>query len=81
MMKLFKSTSIPLVFLALSSLGGCAVYGPPVAYEQQPYYQTVPVYTRPVYVAPQPVYVQPPVSFGFNFGYWGGGRRHGGYHH
>ncbi len=77
-MKIFKLAFIPL---ALSALGGCAVYGPPVAYDQQPYYQAAPVYAQPVYAAPQPVYVQPPVSFGLHYGYWRGPRWHRGYRH
>ncbi len=70
-MKKIKLVILPLVLSSL--LGGCAVYAPPPAYSQGPYYQTDPMYTQPMYVAPQPVYVQPPISFGFNFGYWGGG--------
>lgn len=31
------------------------------------------VYGPPPYAQSGPVYMQPPVSFGFNFGYWGGG--------
>lgn len=76
--------------MASSLLTGCAVYSPPVAYSQdayyQPYYeQAAPVYVQPgyryygapapVYVQPGPVYIEPPVTFGFNFGYWSGGRR------
>lgn len=78
-MKTFKLVLLPVVLSSL--LGGCAVYAPPPAYSQGPYYQTAPAYTQPMYVAPQPLYV-PPVSFGFNLGYWGGGRHGwGGRHH
>lgn len=85
MKSLFKA----LLMLAGTSivLGGCAVYGPPPAYSQGPYYQQMaPVYAQPgygyysqpapVYVEPAPVYVAPPVSFGFNFGWWGGHHHH-----
>jgi hypothetical protein len=60
-------------------LGACAVYGPP-PYGDAGYYQSAPVYAAPapMYVQPAPVYVGPPVTFGLNFGYWGG---HGGRHH
>jgi hypothetical protein len=72
----FKAVAIPVVSSSLL-LGGCAVYTPPPAYSQGPYYEAAPVYVQPapVYVAP------PPVSLGLHFGYWGG-RRHGwgGYH-
>lgn len=58
---------------AAGLLGGCAVYEP-VGYVQTP----VRVYEEPVpvYAQPAPVYVESPVSFGFNFGYWGGHGRH-----
>lgn len=86
-MKISARLLIP--FIVASALGGCAVYSPPVVYDQQPYYQSEPVYVQhhPVYVAPAPVYVNPPVHFGFNFGYRSGrgydrhrwhGRGHGG---
>ena len=61
-MKALKFT-LPLVLTA--TLGGCAVYGPPVVYDQP--YPPAPVYAQPVYVAPQPAYVQPGVSFGFSY--------------
>jgi hypothetical protein len=61
-MRTLKLIVLPLALASL--LGGCAVYGPPVAYEQ-PYYQPAPVYAQPVYA--QPVYVQPPVTFGFSY--------------
>ena len=77
-----KALAVSLVLSPF--LAGCAVYGPPPVYSQGPYYETpvyaapAPVYVRPapVYVQPAPVYVEPPVSFRFNFGYWGGGHRH-----
>lgn len=55
---------------ASALLGGCALYAPPPVYGGAPYsyYQPAPVYGQPA-----PVYVAPPVSFGLNFGYWGGG--------
>jgi hypothetical protein len=76
--------------IAASLLGGCAVYGPPPGYSQDAYYQPAPGYVQPgagyyspapVYVQPAPVYIEPPVSFGLNFGYWGGGRRGWRHHH
>lgn len=64
--------TLPIVLAA--SLGGCAVYSPPVVYDQ-PY--PAPVYAQPVYVAPHPVYVQPGVSFGFSYRHGHGRRWHG----
>lgn len=64
----FKLAGAAIAVATLMS--GCAVYGPPPAYAQGPYYDQGP-YGGPVY-APAPVYA-PPVSFGLNFGYWGGG--------
>lgn len=61
--------------IALSVLGGCAVYAP--ADDGYAYYPSGPAYVEPgpVYVAPSPrVYVAPPPVY-FNFGYsrgWGG---------
>ena len=66
---IFKTVTVAVVLSTL--LGGCAVYGPPPAYSQGPYAQPGPVYAQPA-----PVYIAPPVSFGFNFGYWGGGGHH-----
>lgn len=70
--------------LALSALGGCAVYPAnpgPYAYgtaNGQAVYTAPPVYaTPPVYAAPyyyDPVYVGPPVFFNFGFSSWGGHR-------
>ncbi len=77
-MQTLKLTLVPLALTSL--LSGCAVYGPPVVYDQQPYYQPAPVYAQPVYVAPQPVYV-PPISFGLRYTYRSGSRWHGGYRH
>lgn len=74
--------------LALSALGGCAVYGPPYAYSGtdangQPVYVAPPVYpAAPVYAAPYyygPAYVGPPIGLNFGFGYWGGGGGRGGF--
>jgi hypothetical protein len=67
-MKTIKLSIIPIALVSL--LSGCAVYGPPVAYEQPVYYQPSPVYA-------QPVYVQPGVSFGLS--YRSGPRWHRGY--
>ena len=78
--------------LALSALGGCAVYGPAnpgpyvygtdasgqAVYAAPPGYAAPPVYAAPYYY-PQyydPVYVGPPVFFNFGFSSWGG--HHGG---
>lgn len=64
---------LTLCLLALSSLSGCAVYGP--GYPSG-YYDAAP-YGQPVYSAPPayaaPVYVGPPVFF--NFGFRSGGDR------
>jgi hypothetical protein len=75
----FVLKAVMVVIGASVLLQGCAVYGPP----PQAYSQPVPVYAQggyygppPVYVQPAPVYVGPPVSFGFNFGYWGGHGHH-----
>ena len=69
---------IAVVVAASGALTGCAVYGPPPAY-QEVYVQSAPRYYEPVpvYVQPAPVYTAPPVTFGFNFGWWGGR----GWHH
>lgn len=85
----FKTLTMMVVLSA--SLGGCAVYGPPPTYtyyepaaggtQSGPVYsQPAPVYVQPapIYVQPAPVYAAPPIWFGLNFGYWGGGgHRHG----
>ena len=90
-MKTFiKGAAKSLIFslLALSALGGCAVYPAnpgPYAYgtdvNGQTVYAAPPVYAAPYYY--DPVYVGPPVFF--NFGFWGGhgdgGRGHGGFEH
>jgi hypothetical protein len=83
MKALFKR--IAAMAIMASGLGGCAVYGPPpdTYYASPPVYgyaQPVPAYPAyPAYYSPAPVYVEPaPVTFGLNFGYWGGGR---GWHH
>ena len=74
---------LTLSLIALSALGGCAVYGPPGPYAYygadaygQPIYAAPPVYTAPYY---GPAYVGPPVSLQFGFGYWGGRGGRGGY--
>jgi hypothetical protein len=72
--------------LALSALGGCAVYAPGPG----PYYGTdangQAVYATPPYGAPYatyspyyygPAYVGPPVSLNLGLGYWHGGHRGG----
>ncbi|WP_283443283.1 hypothetical protein [Noviherbaspirillum suwonense] len=51
---------------ASTLLGGCVVYSPPPVYGGAPY----------SYYPPAPVYAAPPVSFGLNFGYRGGGGHH-----
>ena len=88
MKKFTKGAAKRLIFslLALSALGGCAVYGPP---GPGPYSYGTDANGQPVYVAPpvysaapyyhDPLYIGPPVFF--NFGFWGGygGRGHGGF--
>jgi hypothetical protein len=71
---------IAVAVVASSALAGCAVYGPPPAYQEAYVQPALGYYYRPapVYVQPAPVYAAPPVTFGFNFGWWGGGR---GWHH
>ncbi|CAM5182897.1 hypothetical protein CDEF62S_04749 [Castellaniella defragrans] len=55
---------------AVSALSGCAVYTTPAP----AYYDDGGV----VYAQPAPAYVGPPVFL--NFGFWGGGYHHGGWH-
>jgi len=80
-----KTLTTTLILLTAACLSGCAVYGPPPGYAQQPVYQGQQVYAQPaysaqpVYVQPAPVYVEPPVSFGLNFDFGFGGHR--GWHH
>ncbi|TFV90170.1 hypothetical protein E4K72_21310 [Oxalobacteraceae bacterium OM1] len=66
-----------LIACVAGSLTGCAVYGPPPGayYATQPTYgYAQPAAAYPGYYSAAPVYVEPPpVSFGLNFGYWGGG--------
>lgn len=80
--------------LALSALGGCAVYGPPpgpytyygpdasgqAVYAAPPVsYPAAPVYSSPYYYGP--AYVGPPIGLNLGFSYWrggGGGWRGGG---
>lgn len=91
MTKSLKGTVNRLTFslLALSALGGCAVYAPapgPYGYygadaNGQAIYAAPPVYAvPPVYATPYygPAYIGPPVSLNFGFGYWGRGGRGGG---
>lgn len=64
-----------------TSLGGCAVYGPPYAA-----YDAYPSYGYPAYGYPgygYPTYVGPPISLDLGFGYYGGHRHHhhGRHHH
>lgn len=56
--------------LLAGTLGGCAYYGPPAAYDPYPYsYGT-------------PVYVGPPVSLDLGLGFYNDGRSfHRGHHH
>jgi hypothetical protein len=86
MKTLFKT--LVVVAGASAVLGGCAVYQPAPYYEQAPrvYQDVAPsrrVYSEPapVVVQPAPVYVGPPVTFGLNFGFWGGGGHYHGHHH
>lgn len=95
MTKSVKSMATRLAFslLALSALGGCAVYGPPsgpyayygtdasgqAVYAAPPVsYPAAPVYSSPYYYGP--AYVGPPIGLNLGFSYWrgGGGGWHGG---
>jgi len=89
MKKVTKGAAKRLIFslVALSALGGCAVYAPPGPYAYgtdangQPFYATVPVNAAPAYYYPyryDPVYVGPPVFFNFGFYARGGRSFHGG---
>lgn len=97
MTKSLKSMATRLTFslLALSALGGCAVYGPApgpytyygtdadgqVVYAAPPVaYPAAPVYAAPYYYGP--AYVGPPIGLNLGFSYWrgGGGRGRGGWH-
>ena len=87
---------LSLSLLALSALGGCAVYGPPpgpytyygtdaggqAVYAAPPVaYPAAPVYASPYYYGP--AYVGPPIGLNLGFSYWrggGGGWRGGGWH-
>ena len=80
---------LSLSLLALSALGGCAVYGPPAgpyAYygtdaDGQAIYAAPPVTypAAPVYASPYspyyygPAYVGPPIGLNLGFSYWRGG--------
>lgn len=60
--------------LLASGLGGCAVYGPPYAYDSYP----------GGYGYGYPAYVGPPVTLDLGFQFYDHGHRHGyhhGYHH
>ncbi|TFW09743.1 hypothetical protein E4K72_04420 [Oxalobacteraceae bacterium OM1] len=78
-MKTLLARAAALALVAVG-LGGCAVYGPPPDYGgyygTPPYGYAAPAYPAPGYYNPAPVYWGPPVSFGFSFGYWGGGHGH-----
>ncbi|WP_404301952.1 hypothetical protein [Alicycliphilus denitrificans] len=95
MTKSFKAAAARLMFslLALSTLGGCAVYGPapgPYTYygtdvDGQTVYAAPPVVypAAPVYAAPYyygPTYVGPPIGLSLGFGYWRGGGGRSGWH-
>ncbi len=90
MIKGLKDMAKRLAFslLALSALGGCAVYGPapgPYAYYGtdaggQAVYAAPPVYASPY--SPYyygPAYIGPPLALNFGFGYWRGGGSRGGW--
>lgn len=64
------ATRLSLSLILLSTLGGCAVYGPGY-YPAGGYYANDPYYTQPAYAAP--LYVGPPLFF--SFGYRSGGDR------
>lgn len=79
MTKDLKTTAkrLAISLVALSALGGCAVYGPgPYTYYAPDAGGPV-VYGNPYYYGP--TYVGPPLALGFGFGYWGGWRG-GGWH-
>lgn len=73
---------LALCLITLSTLGGCAVYGPPsypatTYYDPDPYGQPQAVYSAPpVYAAP--VYIGPPLFLNFGFRSGGGHRGHHG---
>lgn len=72
---LFAVRRVAVVLLLAAGLGGCAVYGPPYAYDFYP------AYGYPAYG--YPTYVGPPVTFDLGFGYYGSHRHHhhhGGHH-
>ena len=72
---------LAIALLALSALGGCAVYAPPGPYGYYGADANGPaVYGSPYYGPAYygPAYVAPPVSLHLGLGYWGGGGR-GGY--
>ncbi len=92
MLQNLKSAATRLAFslLALSALGGCAVYAPapdPYSYHGtdaygQAVYAPPPAYPVPHYYGP--AYMGPPVFWNFGLGYWSGGGRggpHGGRGH
>lgn len=68
---------LAVVLLLGAGLGGCAVYGPPYAYD--PGY---PAYGYPAYGHGYPGYVGPPVTLDLGFNFYKGHRyhHHRGYH-
>jgi len=89
MKKFTKGAAKRLIFslVALSAVGGCAVYAPPGAYAYgtdvngQPVYAPAPVNAAPTYYYPyyyDPVYLGPPLFFNFGFHSRGGGSHGGG---
>lgn len=82
MRNFFKTLAV--VAGASAFVGGCAVYEPVPYAQASPVYQNArPVYSEPapVVVQPAPVYVEPPVTFGLNFGFWGGSGHYHGHRH
>lgn len=90
MKKLPKGVAKRLIFslVALSAMGGCAVYAPPYpgpyAYGMdangQPVYAAAPVNAVPYYYPYyyDPMYLGPPIFFNFGFHSGGGRSFHGG---
>ena len=81
MKQILKGVAKRLTFslVALSALGGCAVYGPPGPYAYgtdangQPVYAAASPYYYPAYpYYYDPLYLGVPLYFGFGYNYWGG---------
>lgn len=72
---LFAVRRVAVALLLAAGLGGCAVYGPPYAYDPYSSY-SYPAYGYPAYG--YPTYVGPPISLDLGFGYYSGHRH---YHH